>query len=388
MKGHIHERSPGHWAIVFDVPDPATGKRRRKWHTFIGTKREAQIECARLVSEVSGGTYLEPAKTTLAQFLDQWLGYIRGNVAPRTHERYSEIARKNLIPLLGAITLSKLQSMQIAAAYTKALAIGRRDGKGGLSPRTVYHMHRVLKQALSQAVQWQLLIRNPAEAVKPPKIERHRIITYDMPQTAALIDAVRGTRIFIPSLLAVLCGMRRGEIAALRWRNVDLNTGQISIVASVEQMNSGVRLKETKSGRARTVAMSGTVRDELRAHRVQQAQDMLKLGIRLTDDTFVAAHADGSPMQPTFITHEWVRTIGATPLPRVRFHDLRHAHATHMLSSGVHPKIASERLGHSKVGITLDLYSHVLPGMQEDAAAKMDIALKAAQKTDSMAGKG
>jgi integrase len=380
VKGHIRERSPGHWAIVIELRDSATGKRRRKWHSFNGTKRQAQIECARLVSEMSGGTYLEPAKTTLAQFLDQWLADIKGNVAPRTHERYNEIARKNLIPLLGATTLPKLQPMQISAAYTKALASGRRDGKGGLSPRTVHHMHRVLKQALSQAVRWQLLTRNPTEAVDPPKVERHRITTYDMPQTAALIDAVRGTRMFIPTLLAVLCGMRRGEIAALRWRNVDLSMGQISIVASAEQMNSGVRLKETKSGRARTVAMSGTVRDELRLHRVQQAQDMLKLGTRLTDENFVAAFADGSPMQPTFITHEWVRVIRATSLPRVRFHDLRHAHATHMLSSGIHPKVASERLGHSKVGITLDLYSHVLPGMQEDAAAKMDLALKAAQK--------
>jgi integrase len=174
--------------------------------------------------------------------------------------------------------------------------------------------------------------------------------------------------------------MRRGEISALKWRNFDLTTGQISVVASVEQMNGGVRLKETKNGRARTIAMSGTVRDELRAHRLRQAEDMLKLGRRLTEDDFVAALADGSLMQPTFITHEWVDLISATNLPRVRFHDLRHAHATHMLSLGIHPKVASERLGHSRVGTTLDLYSHVLPGMQEDAAAKLDAALKAAQK--------
>ena len=380
MKGHIRERSPGHWAIVIDLRDAATGKRRRKWHSFAGTKRQAQIECSRLISELSGGLYIEATKITVRQFLDRWLEHIKPLVSPRTHERYGEIARKNLNPLLGAVVLTKLRPMQISDAYAKALSGGRRDGQGGLAPRTVHHMHRVLKQALTQAVRWQLLIRNPTEAVDPPKVERHRISTYDMPQTAALIDAVRGTRLFIPTLLAVLCGMRRGEIAALRWQNVDLSTGQISIVASAEQMNSGVRFKETKSGRARTVAMSGTVRDELRAHRVQQAQDMFKLGTRLTDENFVAALADGSPMQPTFITHEWVRMISATSLPRVRFHDLRHAHATHMLSSGVHPKVASERLGHSKVGITLDLYSHVLPGMQEDAAAKMDAALKAAQK--------
>jgi integrase len=380
MKGHIRERSSGHFAIVLETRDPATGRRRRRWHSFIGTKRQAQIECARLISEMSGGTYLEPTKTTLAQFLEQWLANIKGNVSPRTHERYEEIAKKNLIPLLGAIPLTKLQPMQISTAYTKALANGRRDGKGGLSPRTVHHLHRVLKQALAHAVKWQLLIRNPVDAVDPPKVEHHPMTTYDMAQTAALIDVVRGTRMFIPTLLAVLCGMRRGEIAALRWRNVDLTMGQISIVASAEQMNGSVRLKETKSGRARTVAMSGTVRDELRAHRLRQAQNMLKLGTRPTDDDFVAALADGSPMQPTFITHEWVRIISATDLPRFRFHDLRHAHATQMLSSGIHPKVASERLGHSRVGTTLDLYSHVLPGMQEDAAAKMDAALKAAQK--------
>jgi Phage integrase, N-terminal SAM-like domain len=156
MKGHIRERSPGHWAIVLDVRDPATGKRKRKWHSFRGTKRQAQIESARLISELQGGGYLEPNKTTVAQFLDRRLNGIRSKVAPRTHERYAEIARKNLAPLLGSIIITKLQPMQISNAYGKALTNGRRDVTGGLSPRTVHHMHRVLKQAMAQAVRWQL----------------------------------------------------------------------------------------------------------------------------------------------------------------------------------------------------------------------------------------
>lgn len=383
MKGHLRERPPGsgNWYAVIDTCDPSTGKRKRKWHSLEATgKRQAQIECAGIISAIQGGTYLEPDKTTLAQFLTRWLGHIKANVSPRTHERYAEIANKNLIPLIGAAILTKLKPVQISAAYGKALESGRRDGNGGLSPRTVHHIHRVLKQALKQAVQWEMLHRNPADAVKPPKSEKHRMTTYDMPQTAALLDAVRGTRLFVPTMLAVLCGLRRGEVAALRWRSVDLANAQLAVVESAEQMNGSVRLKETKSGRARTVAISSTVIEELKAHRLRQAQGMLKLGVRLTDDGFVAALEDGSPMQPTFITHEWVRVISNTSLPRIRFHDLRHAHATHMLASGVHPKVASERLGHSKVGITLDLYSHVMPGMQEDAAAKMDAALKAAQR--------
>ena len=158
MKGSLKERSPGHWGIIIDVPDPATGKRRRKWHSFKGTKRQAQIECARLISAVQGGTYLEPSKTTLAQFLDRWLEHMRSQISPKSHARYSELARKNIAPLLGSTILTKLRAEAIDAAYAKALTSGRRDGRGGLSPQTVTHMHRILKQALGQAVKWELLI--------------------------------------------------------------------------------------------------------------------------------------------------------------------------------------------------------------------------------------
>jgi integrase len=378
MKGHIRERSPGHWAVVLDSHDTATGKRKRRWRSFRGTKRQAQIECARLISERQAGTYLEPNKTTLAQFFDRWLEYIKSQVSPGSHERYAEIAQKNLVPLLGAVVVTKLTPMQISDAYTKALANGRRDGKGGLSPRTVHHMHRILKQALGQALRWQLLSRNPADAVDPPKVERKTMQTYDLPQTAALIEAMRPTRMFIPIIFGVLCGLRRGEIAGLRWRNVDLAAGSVAIVESAEQTAKGIRYKEPKSGRARNVRLSATVIGELNAWRIRQVEEFLRLGVRPDGETFVVTQADGSPLQPRSITHEWVRLLASHGLPRIRFHDLRHAHATHLLASGVHPKIASERLGHSKVGITLDLYSHVMPGMQEDAVERVDAALLAA----------
>ena len=136
MKGHIRERSPGHWAIVIDVRDPATGTRRRKWHSFRGTKREAQVECSRLIAALSGGTYLEPKKVAMAQFFERWLDHVRSQVSPKSHERYSEIIRKNIIPGLGAVPLTKLRPAQISQTYAKALARGRRDGKGGLAPTT------------------------------------------------------------------------------------------------------------------------------------------------------------------------------------------------------------------------------------------------------------
>ena len=378
MKGHIRERSPGHWSIVLDIPDPRDGKRRRKWHAFAGTKRQAQVECARLISIIQGGTYLEPSKTTLAQFFDRWLDHMKSQISPKSHSRYSELARKNLSPLLGSVVLTKLRPAAISAAYSKALTEGRRDGTGGLSPQTVTHMHRVLKQALGQAVKWELLNRNPADAVDPPRTDRGLMQTYDLDQTAELIEAMRPTRMLVPALLAVLCGMRRGEVAALRWKNLDLSTGQLAVLESAEQVGSKVRYKTPKNGKGRMLALSASLVDELRAHRLRQAEELLRVGVRLSDDTFVVAQADGTPLQPDTLTQDWFRKLAGTSLPRIRFHDLRHAHATHMLASGVHPKVASERLGHSKIGITLDLYSHVLPGMEADAAERVDAALQAA----------
>ena len=236
-------------------------------------------------------------------------------------------------------------------------------------------MHRVLKQALSQAVRWELLNRNPADAVDPSKIEWKPVQTYDLPQTVDVIETFRGRPLFVPVLLAVLCGIRRGEICALRWKSLDLDAAQMSVVESLEQTKAGLRVKSPKSGKGRTVALSQTVVDELRAYRAKRAQEMLRLGAGLSNDDLVIAHEDGSQITPIYISQQWGRLICKTSLARLRFHDLRHAHAT---ANGVHPKIASERLGHSKVSITLDLYSHVIPGMQADAAATVDAALQEA----------
>jgi integrase len=228
MKGHIRERSPGHWAIILDIPDPKTGKRRRKWHSFKGTKRQAQIECARLISELNVGLYLEPNKTTLAQFFDKWLAYIKPNVSANTHERYSDLALKNIVPLVGAVILTRLKPMQISEAYSTALISGRRNGAGGLSPQTVHHMHRVLYSALRQAVRWNLLIRNPADGLQKkdrPKVERKPVSTMDTTATVEMIEEARERRLFVPILLGSMCGLRRGEITALRWKSVDLIRG-------------------------------------------------------------------------------------------------------------------------------------------------------------------
>lgn len=379
MKGSIVKRGKDRYAIILELKDDS-GKRRRKWHTFHGTKREADDECTRLLATVNGGLYIEPSKTTLAEYLEKWLVSVKPNVTPKSHQRYEEICTKNIAPLIGSVILSKLKPQQVSAAYTDALTSGHRKGRGGLSPRTVHHMHTVLKGALKQAVDWGLLVKNPADSVKAPKVEKTKMQTFDMTQTARAIELVRPSRMFIPSLLALLCGLRRGEVAALRWKNVDLAAGSLSVVQSAEQTGNVVRYKEPKSGKTRNVALTATMIEVLKAWRLKQAQEFLRLGMRPEDETFVCTQADGCPHIPNNLTHRWSLIIAGSDLPKIRFHDLRHTHATLLLSQGVHPKVASERLGHSKIGITLDLYSHVLPGMQEDAVAKVDAALKAAQK--------
>ena len=165
MKGHLRERpkGSGNCAIVFDVRDPTTGKRKRKWHSFKATKREAQVECARLITEREGGAYIDPTRVTVAAFLSRWLGHMATQVSPRSHENYGAVINTNIVPLVGNMVLSKLRPDAIAAMYMTALESGRRKG-GGLSARSVCMMHRVLSQAMKQAVKWQLLAQNPCDA--------------------------------------------------------------------------------------------------------------------------------------------------------------------------------------------------------------------------------
>ena len=378
MKGHIRERSPGNWAIILDVRDPESGKRKRKWHSFKGTKRGAQKECARLVTEIQSGGYVEPNKILVSDLLLRWIDHVKSRVTPKTHERYAEVVKKNLIPALGGVYLTKLRPAQISAAYTKALVNGRRDGTGGLAPATVVLMHRLLKKALKQAVRWELMARNPAEAVDPPVVERKAINTYDLDQTIVLLDNLEKSRLLIPVMIAVLCGLRRGEIVALRWRHIDLANGRLTVAESVEQTKEGVRTKLPKSGKGRNVTLPAMLTARLRLFRVEQAEELLAMGVRQTEATHLYTREDGEPVQPATLTQAWRKLAASSDLPKIRLHDLRHAHATHMLAKGVHPKVASERLGHSRVGITMDLYSHVLPGMQEEAVARVDEALSIA----------
>ena len=379
--GHIRQRSPGSWELRYGLgTDPATGKRRIVTTTAKGTRRVAEKELRRLLHAVDNGEHVDPTRITVREWLTHWLAAARTEVSPKTHERYGEIVQNFLIPALGNLPLLNLTPGAIQNGYNPWATSGRLDRrKGGLAPRTRRHIHRVLHTALARAVEQQVIVRNPAQALRKrlPKVERREMMTLSHDQSAQLLEAIKHTRIYWPVLIVLSTGMRRGEVFALRWKNVDLERGSLRIMESLEQTKAGIRFKAPKNDRTRVVTLPAFATEQLRLLKRKQAEQLLQLGTRQTGDTLVCARADGFPLQPQSLTHQFKRLISRIKnFPQVRFHDLRHTHATQLLLAGVHPKVAQERLGHATITTTLDLYSHVTETMQGDAAERLDAAFR------------
>ena len=382
--GHIRERSPESWELRYSLGvDPATGRRRTVTTTVRGKRRDAEKELRRLLGMVDTGKHVDPTRMTLRTWLAKWLETVQQEVSPRTYERYGEIVKNFLIPALGNLALVKLAPSHIQEAYNRWAKGGRLDGKyGGLSPLTRRYIHVILKSALTRAVEQQLLARNPADAFKKrlPKVERKELVTLTAEGSERLLESIKGSRTYWPVMLALATGMRRGEILALRWKNVDLDRGVLRVVQSLEQTKTELRFKDTKTSRNRAITLPAFAIEELRRLKREQAEELLALGIRQTSETLVCCRADGEPLQPRSVTHQFILLRDRLKdLPRVRFHDIRHSHATQLLADGVHPKVAQERLGHSTITTTMDLYSHVTDTMQADAAARLDAAFEAAK---------
>ena len=378
MRGSIIQRSKGSWTIILNLGrDPATGKRKQQWVTVRGTKKQAETRLAELLNQMDTGGFIKPTKETFGSFLQRYLDdYISTQIRATTLEAYQQRG-KHLIDGLGHIPVSELREEHLHKYY--------REKSKTLSPGTLIKHHNLLRSALSQGVIWRTLTRNVAEAVKPPKVSRKEMRALTGPEVHRMLEACEDTAWHSIFHTLTWTGLRRSELLGLRWKDVDLILASLRVVQSVQRLNTGefiVQEPKTASGR-RTIALSPASCLVLREHREKQEADATLLGRQLTEDDLVFSHPDGSPRDPSTLTLAFRRLTRRVGLDGVRLHDLRHTMASLYLEQGVNPKTVAERLGHASVTITLDLYSHCLPGVQEAAAVQFDTAMEQAKSTSA-----
>ena len=394
-QGHIRPQGDGSWEIKFDLGrDPLTGRRITKYVTFRGTKRKAQEELTRLLGQRNDGSYVEPTKMTVAQYLNHWLeADIDRRVAARTAARYREIVEKNIIPKLGHVPVRKLTAVHIEAfeaelqreGWVKARAKQKvKEGeeapiqeKRGLSAQTALHVHRTLSQALGHAVRLGVLFKNPARQVKPPRPPSREIKILDKNEITTLLNAAKGVGLYVPVLVAVTTGMRRGELLALRWSDIDPTAALLTVNQSLERIKGkfGFKSPKTKTSR-RTITLPTITVQALGRHLKEQHEARLKLGLGRDPRGLVFARPDGQPMDADTLTKAFRRLVASAKVTPITFHGLRHTHISHLLMEGFHAKVVSERAGHAHVNITLGVYAAYIPSMQTDVARRVDAWLR------------
>lgn len=375
MTGHIRRRGARSWELKFDAGrDPATGRRLTKFHSFKGTKREAEAELVRLVAGAAKGEYVDPTKTTVAQYLDRWeRDWAKGNVSPKTFERYSELLKRHVRPHVGATALQKLQPAALAELYGKLQT-------GGLAARTVGHVHRVLHRALGHAAQWSLVARNVASLVSPPRVPESEVSIIQAGDLGVVLKTLRDRAIYPIASLALATGMRRGELLALRWQDVDFDRALLRVERSLESTKVGLRFKEpkTRHGR-RAISLPAIIVGELRARWKLQQEQRLALGLgKAPGGALVFSSIEGEPLDPRAVTKAWSRAMKAIDKDDLTFHSLRHTHASQLIAAGVDVLTVSRRLGHGSPTITLAVYGHLFHNSDDRAASIMEAAFAGA----------
>jgi integrase len=348
----------------YEGPD---GKRHIKTATAHSSS-EAKLISAQLRVEIGKGIYTEPSKMPIKMFLEQWLsGQVKTTVSPRTHELYDYIAHKHLIPAFGNVPLCQLKPQRIQSLYADKLT-------EGLSARTVQLQHVCLHKALDNAVRIGLIPRNPCDSVDQPRIERRAMKTMTEDNITQFLNEARKTDYYALFFLLLFTGMRRGEALSLRWGDIDLKGAQLSINRNMQCIKGKISYKSPKTASSRRrLDLSPNTCVVLGLHKEKKEAIRKELnGPKLKDGDLVFCHTDDSPYLPDGITHAWMRLAARCGIPDIRLHDSRHTHATLLLKAGVNVKVIQERLGHANFSTTMNLYAHVSPGMQKEAASRFD----------------
>jgi integrase len=347
------------------------GKYCRHFETIHGLKSTAQKKLNELLVSLEKGIYTPPGHLTVAEHLKNWLeGYVKTNCSQRTLDGYQSIIETHLIPALGQVQLKHLHPQTIQAYYGKACE--------RLSARTVHHQHRVLSQSLKFACRQGYLARNPAELVDAPSPRKKSIRTLIPSEVEVLLDTAKDNRYYPVIYTALSTGLRQAELLGLRWRDIDLDMMSISVSQVLYKRRGVYQFKEPKTSRSRRrVATTPKLALFLKQYKAERENLYLELGQILSLDSLVFGTPEGKPFNPSVLSHDFGRMVKRIGLEGVRFHDLRHTFASLMLLRGAKPKVISEALGHASVAFTMDVYSHIIEGMQEDAMALLDEVLPA-----------
>ena len=367
MRGHgegsITQRKDGIWQAAISLEG---GKRR----FYYGPTRKAVSDKLKeaLRDQLRGILPTGPDQT-VESYLTRWLADVaKHTVRPSTFEDYEEMVRVHALPAIGKLKLSKLTAQQLQALYSAMLA-------KGLSPSTAQKMHAILHRALDQAMRWDIVARNVADLVDAPRPGKREMQPLDSEQAARFLEVARGDRLHALYVVAVSTGMRQSEMLGLTWQDVDFDAATLHVRQQLGRITGeGFKFSEPKTSKGRrSISLPAFAVVALREHRVRQLEERLKASSEWVDQGLVFANEVGRPIErQNLVRRSFQPLLEKAGCPRIRFHDLRHTAATLLLSQGVHPKVAQERLGHSTIGMTLDVYSHVLPDMQRDAADKLE----------------
>ena len=375
-KDRIYKRKDGRYEGRYTIQTPDGPKRKRVY----GRKyKEVQRKLAEAMGDAARGLVFDDENMTVGEYLDRWLSdAVRGSVRESTFDRDSYLVRSHIKPIIGRRKLAKLTALDVQRLYRDRL-------DSGLSPSTVNKIHTVLHKALSQAVRWELIPRNPTDAVKAPRPVSEEMHPLSAEEARRLLEAAKDVELQALYVLAVHTGMRQGELLGLKWSDVDLENRRLSIQRTLTRINNGkhVTLGDPKTRKSRrTVGLTPQAVDALRRHLARQMADIERLGDSYQDQGLVFSTKVGTPINPSNLRQRSLAPLlKRAGLPHIRFHDLRHTCATLLLGKGVHPKFVQELLGHATIAITLDTYSHVLPSMGDQAATAMQEVLGQTENT-------
>ena len=369
-EGSVYQRRDGRWVGVVTV-NSDDGKQSRKY--FYGASRAAVADkIATAVDLLRRGVMPPNERLTVGEYLVRWLSdAVRSSVKESTYHVYAKDVRLHIMPTLATVPMARLTPAQLQRLYRDKLA-------SGLAPTTVLHIHKVLSRALAQALREDLVARNVATLVDPPRVGATNVRAFSIEQARRFVAEVSGSRLEAAFLVALGAGLRRGELLALSWDDVRLEDGHLAVRRSLMKVPGGWQLAEPKNAASRRVVkLPEFAVDALRRHRTRQLEERLAAPV-WEDSTLVFTTTIGTPIDGRNFLREFKETAARAGMPAAfTVHSLRHSAATLMLALGVQPKVVQEALGHSRIAVTMDLYSHVLPHLQEEAAAKMDRLLVA-----------